>query len=69
MKQALQNLNSSLKTYAGMHRVAKILNIYEGLAWDAYVAVELRGSVAGNADFREALAKHKRKYLETCPKQ
>ena len=68
MKQALRTLNSSLRNYADMHRVAKILNIYEGLAWDAYVAVELRGSVAGNAEFWEALSKHKRKYIETCPK-
>jgi hypothetical protein len=69
MKQALVNLNSSLKAYTGMHRVDKILRIYEGLAWDAYVAVELRGSVAGNEDFREALSRHRRKYVDTCPKQ
>ncbi len=69
MKQAVRNLDTSLKGYAGMHRVAKILNIYEGLAWDAYVAVELRDSVAGNEEFRAALLKHKRKYVETCPKQ
>jgi hypothetical protein len=69
MKRAVQNLNASLKDYIGMHRVAKILNIYEGLAWDAYVAVELRGSVAGNAEFLEALSRHRRKYVETCPRE
>ncbi len=68
MKKALQNMNSSLQEYARTHRVSKLLAIYEGLAWDTYVAVELRGSVQGNEDFLKALGQHKQKYIETCPK-
>ena len=68
MKKALQNMNSSLQEYAKTHRVSKLLAIYEGLAWDTYVAVELRGSVQGNEDFLKALGQHKQKYIETCPK-
>jgi hypothetical protein len=69
MKKALQHMNSVLQEYAKTHRVSKLLNIYEGLAWDAYVAVQLRGSVQGNEDFLKALRRHKQKYIETCPKQ
>jgi hypothetical protein len=68
MKKALQTMNSSLQEYAKTHRVSKLLSIYEGLAWDTYVAVELRGSVQGNEDFLKALGQHKQKYIETCPK-
>jgi predicted Zn-dependent protease len=68
MKKALQNMNSSLQEYTRTHRVSKLLSIYEGLAWDTYVAVELRGSVQGNEDFLKALRQHKQKYSETCPK-
>jgi hypothetical protein len=68
MKKALHNMNSSLQEYAKTHRVSKLLAIYEGLAWDTYVAVELRGSVQGNEDFLKALGQHKQKYIETCPK-
>ncbi len=68
MRKAVWDLNSALQSYDRIHRVAKILKIYEGLAWDAYVAVELRQSVAGNVEFLEALKKHKQKYAETCPK-
>jgi hypothetical protein len=68
MKKALQNMNSSLQEYARTHRVSKLLSIYEGLAWDTYVAVELRGSVQGNEDFLKTLAQHKQKYIDTCPK-
>ncbi len=68
MKKALQNLNSALQEYAKTHRVSKLLNIYEGLAWDTYVAVELRQSIQGNEDFLKALRRHKQKYTDTCPK-
>jgi len=68
MRKAIRTMNSALEGYAMTHRVSKLLNIYEGLAWDAYVAVELRGGIQGNEEFIAALNKHKRKYLETCPK-
>jgi hypothetical protein len=69
MKKALQHMNSSLQEYAKTHRVSKLLSIYEGLAWDTYVAVELRGSVQGNKDFLKKLGQHKQKYIDTCPKE
>ena len=68
MRKAFRTMNSTLQSYARTHRVSKLLNIYEGLAWDAYVAVELREGIQGNQEFIEALNKHKRKYVETCPK-
>jgi hypothetical protein len=68
MNQAFQNLTNALSGYKGIHRTNKLLDIYEGLAWDTYVAINLRYSVQGNEDFLKALQKHKRKYLETCPK-
>jgi hypothetical protein len=69
MRKALQHVNTALQEYAKTHRVSKLLAIYDGLAWDTYVAVELRGSVQGNEDFLKALAQHKQKYIETCPKE
>lgn len=69
MKKALQNMNSVLEEYAKTHRVSKLLNIYEGLAWNTYVAVELRQSVQGNEEFLKALKRHKQKYIDTCPKE
>jgi hypothetical protein len=69
MKKALKNLNASLQEYAKTHRVSKLLGIYEGLAWDTYVAVELRRSVQGNEDFLKVLGQHKQKYIDTCPKE
>jgi len=69
MRKALQNMNSALEAYAKTHRVSKLLNIYEGLAWDAYVAVELRQSVQGNEEFLKTLQQHKQKYRDTCPKE
>ncbi len=69
MRKALQNMNSALEEYAKTHRVSKLLRIYEGLAWDTYVAVELRPSIQGNEAFLKALRAHKEKYIETCPKK
>jgi hypothetical protein len=69
MREALRKLNSSLRRYAGTHRIAKLLGIYEGLASDAYMAVELRDSIAGNEDFLRTLRKHKQKYLKSCPRE
>ena len=69
MRMALRKMNSALKEYADTHRVSKLLGIYEGLAWDTYVAVELRPSVQGNEAFLRALKKHEEKYLETCSKE
>jgi hypothetical protein len=69
MKKALQHMNSVLEEYSKTHRVSKLLNIYEGLTWDTYVAVQLRHSVQGNEDFLKALRRHKQKYIETCPKE
>ena len=69
MKKAFHKLNSTLQHYSSLHRVSKLLGIYEGLAWDTYNAVELTGSVQGNEDFIETINKHKRKYNETCPKR
>jgi len=68
MRKALQHMNLALKEYAKTHRVSKLLAIYEGLAWDTYAAVELRGSLQGNEDFLKALGQHKQKYIDTCPK-
>jgi hypothetical protein len=69
MDQARKKLNAALKDYSGTHRVSKLLGIYEGVAWDTYVAVALRQSIQGNQDFMDALNRHKRKYVETCPKE
>jgi len=69
MNKAMQSLHSTLQPHASTHRGNKIIQIYEGLAWDAYVAVELRHSVQGNEEFIQALRKHKQMYLETCPKE
>ncbi|MGB6063178.1 MAG: hypothetical protein WBG50_00095 [Desulfomonilaceae bacterium] len=69
MRTALRNMNAALKEYAKTHRVSKLLGIYEGLAWDTYVAVELRQSIQGNEAFLKALRKHEEKYYETCPKE
>lgn len=69
MRIAFHNLNSTLQEYSRQHRVSKLLGIYEGLAWDTYVAVELSGSVQGNQEFIKTLNNHKRKYSETCPKR
>jgi hypothetical protein len=68
LREALRKLNSSLRRYAGTHRVAKLLGIYEGLASDAYMAVELRDSIAGNEDFLRTLRNHKQKYQKACPR-
>ncbi|HMK34033.1 MAG TPA: hypothetical protein VK463_03125 [Desulfomonilaceae bacterium] len=69
MSKAFRKLTSSLKGYTGTHRVTKLLNIYDGLTWDTYTAVELRQSIPGNADFLEVLNKHRQKFRDTCPKQ
>jgi len=69
MRTALQRMNTSLQAYTSTHRASKLLRIYEGLAWDAYVAVELRHSVQGNQDLIDSLRRHKKKYVDTCPKQ
>jgi len=68
MRAALEKLNSALHQYSRTHRVSKLLNIYEGLAWDTYTAVELSQSVAGNEDFIKVLKKHKQRYIDTCPR-
>jgi hypothetical protein len=69
MKKALHKLNTSVHGYSGTHRVSKLLDIYEGLAWSTYTAVQLRQSVAGNEDFIKVLNKHRQRYIDTCPKQ
>lgn len=69
MRRAFRTLNSKLEGYQGLHRVNKLLGIYEGLTWDTYVAVELAQSVQGNEDFIAALNRHKQKYADTCPKE
>ena len=69
MRTAFRNLNSTLQQFSKLHRVSKLLGIYEGLAWDTYVAVELTGSVQGNQEFIKTINNHKRKFNETCPKR
>ena len=69
MRGAFDKLNSTLQEYSRLHRVSKLLGIYDDLAWDTYVAVELTGSVQGNEDFIKTINNHKRKYNETCPKR
>lgn len=69
MHKALQRLNGALYDYSKTHRVSKLLNIYEGLAWSTYSAVQLRQSITGNQDFLSVLKKHKQRYIDTCPKQ
>jgi hypothetical protein len=69
MREALRKLNGTLRHYAGTHRVSKLLSIYEGLASDAYMAVELRDSIAGNQDFLRTLKKHREKYQKACSKR
>lgn len=69
MTEALATLTSTLHAYPRTHRTAKLLNIYDGLAWDTYVAVQQRDSVPGNEEFIRLLGKHKEKYRDTCPKE
>ena len=66
MREAMRHLNSSLHKYAGTHRVSKLTTIYDGLSYDVYVALELRGSIQGNQAFIDALNEHKKKYRVTC---
>ena len=61
MRGAFHKLNSTLQEYSRLHRVSKLLGIYDDLAWDTYVAVELTGSVQGNEDFIKTINNHKRK--------
>jgi hypothetical protein len=68
MDEAFRKLTASLKGYERTHRVSKLLDIYQGVAWDTYVAVASRGSVQGNQQFLEYLRKHKQKFIETCPR-
>lgn len=69
MDKALHKLYSAVHPYSGTHRVSKLLDIYEGLAWSTYTAVQMRQSVSGNEDFLKALNKHRQRYIDTCPKQ
>lgn len=69
MNNALQKLTRTLHGYSGTHRVSKLLNIYDGLAWSTYSAVQLRQSISGNEDFLKVLRKHKQRYIDTCPKE
>jgi len=69
MNNVLKKLTSALQGYSETHRVSKLMKIYDGLAWDTYTAVQLRGSVAGNEEFIKVLGEHKKKYLATCPRQ
>jgi hypothetical protein len=69
MKKAFKEMNASLSSYVGTHRVNKLLNIYEDLAWNTYVAVELRRSIQGNEDFIKVLNRHRQKYREGCEKK
>lgn len=69
MRKAFRKLNDTLEGYSELHRVNKLLTIYEGVTWDTYVAVELMQSVQGNQDFIASLNRHKKKYNETCPKE
>jgi hypothetical protein len=66
MRAAVQKMDAALKGYSATHRVNKLMNIYEDLAWDTYEAVQQRGSIAGNAGFLEFFRKHKQKYNDTC---
>jgi hypothetical protein len=68
MKKAYDEMNASLSKYIGLHRVNKLLNIYEDLAWDTYIAVEMRQTIQGNEQFLEVLNKHRQKYREGCKK-
>jgi hypothetical protein len=68
MNNVLKKLTTALAGYSETHRVSKLLNIYEGLAWDTYTAVQLRESVTGNEEFLRVLRAHKEKYLATCPR-
>ena len=69
MNRALEKMTSALHDYSRTHRVSKLLNIYDGLTWSTYTAVQLRQSITGNQDFLAQLRKHKQKYLETCPRE
>jgi hypothetical protein len=69
MRKAFHKLNSTLQDYSRLHRVSKLLDIYQGLAWDTYVAVVLTGSPWGNEEYIKTLNNHKQKYKETCPRR
>ena len=69
MRTAFRNLNSTLQEFSRLHRVSKLLGIYEGLAWDTYVAVELSGSVQGNQEFIKTINNHKRKFKRNMPQK
>ena len=69
MKKAYDEMNESLSKYIGLHRVNKLLNIYEDLALDTYVAVEMSQTIQGNQDFLNVLNRHRQKYREACEKK
>ncbi len=69
VSKAFRKLTSSVKGYSRTHRVSKLLDIYEGLAWDTYTAVKLRERMRDKAEFIEMLNKHRQKFRDTCPRQ
>jgi flagellin-specific chaperone FliS len=66
MNKALETLDATLDEFSGQHRVSKLMDIYEGLAWDTLSAVRMRGSITGNENFTNMLARHRQKYRDSC---
>ncbi|MGC8660706.1 MAG: hypothetical protein ACP5U1_16705 [Desulfomonilaceae bacterium] len=68
MRKAVAQLNSELRSYGQSQKIRELQSLAEALAWDTYVAVENRNSVAGNADFLNYIKGYKERYEKRCLK-
>jgi hypothetical protein len=69
MNKAIAQLNLELDKYSKNDKLRSVMNLAEALAWDTYVAVQNRDSVAGNSDFISYIRDKKNKYKERCHKE
>ena len=69
MRKAIAELNAETEKYGRTEKIRDIMSLAEGLAWDTYVAVQNRNSVAGNTDFINYINDYKTKYKKRCLNQ
>ena len=69
MRKAIAELNAETEKYGRTEKIRDIMSLAEGLAWDTYVAVQNRNSVAGNSDFINYINDYKTKYKKRCLNQ
>ena len=62
MRKAIAELNAETEKYSRAEKIRDIMSLAEGLAWDTYVAVQNRNSVAGNTDFINYIKDYKATY-------